>query len=194
MHNKFQILSSNNEVELGNMDDIYSNLSTAIVETATEMLSKKKSVTRYLPSHTKIVSEARNKLKSASLNYHAKPSILIIAKNNLDNSYIQAEADYINGKIAEIEHLHITKQHSAAWKSVSEIYGKNSKPARLKSGSSDARMSNWSEHFKNFPGKEPTTPTTDSLPRTQISEPLDIPTNSFSINEFTTVNIPGIFW
>ena len=106
----------------------------------------------------------------------------------MDNAYIQAEADYINGKIAEIEHLHITKQHSAVWKSISEISGKISKPAiRLKGGSSEAQMSNWSEHFKNLLGKEPTTPTTHSLPRTQISEPLDIPTNSFSINELTTV-------
>ena len=48
-------------------------------------------------------------------------------------------------------------------------------------------MPNWSEHFKILPGKEPTTPTTHSLPRTQISEPLYIPTNSFSINELTTV-------
>ena len=45
VHNKFEILSSNSEVELGNIDDIYSNLSTATVETATEMLPKKKSVT-----------------------------------------------------------------------------------------------------------------------------------------------------
>ena len=191
VHNKFQLLSSNNDVELDTIDDIYSILSTATVNTATAMLPKKKSAAKNTPSHTQIVSEARDKLKSASLIYHAKPSILkkvalITAKKNLDNAYIESEADYINGKIAEIEHLHITKQHSAAWKTISEISGKSSKPAiRLKGGSSASRLSNWTEHFKN----------------------LNIPTCSFSINELKVVlkslksakafgpdNIPAIIW
>ena len=213
VHNKFQILSSNSELELGNIDDIYSNLSSATIETATEMLPKKKSAARRPASTTIIVSEARERLKHASLAYHAKPSMLkkvalTTSKKELDNAYLQAEADYISGKIADIKHLHITKQHSAAWKSISEISGKASKPAiRLKGGSSDARMSNWSEHFRNLLGKEPTTPTTHSLPRTKISDPLDIPTHPFTINELTTVlksikpakafgpdNIPAIVW
>ena len=60
----------------------YTKLSTATVGTATEMLPKKKSVTRNSPSHTQNGTEAREKLKSTSLNYHA-------AKKNLDNAYIQ---------------------------------------------------------------------------------------------------------
>ena len=142
------------------------------------MLPKKKAVAKNTPSRSQIVSEARDKLKYASLIYHAKPSILkkvalITAKKNLDNAYIESEADHINGKIAEIEHLHITKQHSAAWKTISEISGKSSKPAiRLKGGSSASRLSNWTDHFKNLLGKEPTAPSSHSLPRTQISEEL----------------------
>ena len=76
VHNKFQLLSSNIDVELDTIDDIYSNLSTATVNTATAMLPKKKSAAKNTPSRTQIVSEARDKLKSASLIYHAKPSIL----------------------------------------------------------------------------------------------------------------------
>ena len=164
VHNKFQLLSSSNDVELDTIDDIYSNLSTATVNTATAVLPKKKAAAKSTPSRTHIVYEARGKLKSASLVYHAKPSILkkvalITAKKNLDNSYIESEADYINGKIAEIEHLHITKQHSAAWKTISEISGKSSKPPiRLKGGCSASRLSNWTDHFKNLLGKEPIAP------------------------------------
>ena len=110
------------------------------------------------------------------------------AKKKLDNAYIQAEADYINGKIAEVEHLHITKQHSAAWKSISEISVKSSKSTiKLKGASSDARISNWSKNLRNLLGQESTTHTTHLLPRTQISEPLDIPKKFFSINELITV-------
>ena len=52
VHNKFQILSSNSELELGKIDDIYSNLSSAIIETATEMLPKMKSAARKPASTT----------------------------------------------------------------------------------------------------------------------------------------------
>ena len=144
------------------------------------MLPTKKAAAKNTPSRIQIVSEARDKLKSASLIYHAKPSILkkvalITAKKNLGNAYIESEADYINGKIAEIEHL-----HSAAWKTISEISGKSSTPAiRLKGGSSASRLSNWTDHFKHLLGKEPTAPSSHSLPRTQISEDLDIPTCPF---------------
>ena len=102
-------------------------------------------------SHTQVVFEAREKLKSAFLHYHVKPLILKkfalrIAKKILINAYIHAEADYINGKIAETEHPHISKQHSATWKSISDA--------------SDTQLTNWTEHLKNLLGKEPTTPTT----------------------------------
>ena len=118
VHNQFQILSSNSELELANIDDIYSNLSSATIETATEMLPKKKAAARKSASITIIVSEARERHKHASLAYHAKPSILkkvalTTSEKELDNAYIQAEADYISGKIADIKHLRITKQHSA---------------------------------------------------------------------------------
>ena len=82
------------------------------------MLPKKKSLTQNSPSHTQIVSEACEKLKSASLNYQPKPSILkkvalVTAKKNLDNAYIQADTDSINGKIADIEHLHTSPNNTA---------------------------------------------------------------------------------
>ena len=72
---------------------------------------------------------AREKLKQSSLEYHRSPSVLhkvslTIAQRALDEAYLQAEADYINGKISDLANLHITKQHHAAWKTISEISGK----------------------------------------------------------------------
>ena len=130
------------------------------------------------------------------------------AKKELDNAYLQAEADYINGKITEIKNLHINKQHHAVWSTISEISGKCSKPTiRLKGGSVEKRLSNWTEHFTNLLGKEPQTSSNLSLARVQISETLNIPTNEFSLNELKTVlktiksakafgpdNIPVIIW
>ena len=75
VQNKFQPFLSDHELELENIDEIYSTLSNVTVETATEMLSKKKT-TKYQRSITQTVKEAREKLKSISLQYHAKPTIL----------------------------------------------------------------------------------------------------------------------
>ena len=74
---KFQIPSSNHELALENLDEIYSNLSTVTVQTATEMLPKK-TTTKNEASTTQIVNEASENLKSISLQYHARPTKLNI--------------------------------------------------------------------------------------------------------------------
>ena len=133
---------------------------------------------------------------------------LTLAKRELDEAYLLAEADFINGKISDIASLHITKQHHAAWKTISEISGKRSKPSvRLKGGSQSKRISNWTEHFQNLLGKEPKIPEDISLPRVRISEKLDIPTAEFTLAELQNVlkqtksskafgpdNIPPVIW
>ena len=79
------------------------------------------------------VKLARSKLKTVPFEYNQNPSknkkkALELAKKNLDKSYLNAEVDFINGKIADISSLHISKKHHAAWKTIGEISGKRSKP------------------------------------------------------------------
>eukprot|EP00111_Clytia_hemisphaerica_P008042 TCONS_00023424-protein len=85
--------------------------------------------------------------------------------------------------------------HRNAWSLVRELSGKNSKPPiQLKGGSTAKRLDNWLNHF-------------NSLPREQISPPLDIPLFPFTLKELTKVlsqtksckafgpdNIPPIIW
>ena len=213
VHNRFEVLCANTDLHLDNIDEVYSNLVSATECVAKEMLPKKQRGKHSTSSDCPSVKLAREKLKSISLDYHQNPSknkkkALELAKKQFDESYLNAEADFINGKIADISSLHISKKHHAAWKTIGEISGKRSKPTiRIKGGSSSKRMSNWQDHFKNLLGKTPKTSENKSLPMEKISDVLDICTSAFTIKELKTVikllksskafgpdNIPGIVW
>ena len=123
-------------------------------------------------------------------------------------AYLSAEANYINGKIEDISHLHISSKHHSAWKTVKEVAGKNNNPnIRIKGGSPKVRLSNWLDHFKTLLGREPKVPENCSLPSVRVSETLGIDTNKFTIPELQVVvkqlksskefgpdNIPAIIW
>ena len=213
VHNRFQSLHPDIVLDADNLEESYSSLTTITEEVASSLLPKKQKVTRFSPSTTELVELAREKLKQSSLEYHRSPSVLhkvslTIAQRELDEAYLQAEADYINGKISDLANLHITKQHHAAWKTISEISGKRSKPSvRLKGGSQAKRLSNWANHFGSLLGKEPKLPDNITLPREKISDTLDIPTTEFTLTElhkalkqtksskaFGPDNIPPIIW
>ena len=71
------------------------------------MLPKKAKSCKHQPSTEACVEQAREKLKLISADYHRSPSVLKVslelAKRSLDEAYLQAEADYINGKISSIQ-------------------------------------------------------------------------------------------
>lgn len=213
VYNKFQLLTSNHSLELDNLELTYANLIQATEEVALEILPKKKKANIHQPNNSINVVEAREKLKNISREYHKRPTrnkktSLIMAKKTLDDAYLNAEVDYINGKISDISNQHISKKHHAAWKTIKELSGKNNKPTiRIKGGSIKNRMSNWSNHFKNLLGKEPKLPDNITLPKVKISDILNINTNEFTINELKVVlkqsksskafgpdNIPAIIW
>ena len=78
-------------------------------------LPKKKSRVQSKPSHSAGVIEARNHLKSVSLAYYHSPSQsrriqLISAKKKLDDAHLNAEVDFINGKISKLSKEHISKK------------------------------------------------------------------------------------
>ena len=91
--------------------------------------------------------------------------MLETAKKSLDKAYVDAQVDFVNGKIDELTNFHINQQHSAAWKTINELSGKGSKPSpTIKGGSREKRLENWLSHFKNFLGKSATIPTNISFP------------------------------
>ena len=213
VHNRFQVLSQNNDINEENIEELYSNLITVTEEAALEILPKKQKGKSHQPQNSNIVIQAREKLNKISLEYHEKPTTqkqvkLISAKKELDHAYLSAEEEYINGKIDDISSFHISKKHHAAWKTIKDISGKSSKPTiRIKGGSSEKRISNWLDHFKNLLGKEPKVPVNISLPNVKISDPLNIDINEFTQAELQTVvkqlksskafgpdNIPVIIW
>ena len=212
VYNRFHELSNGCDLDLNTIDSTYDNLIKANEEVALSTLPKK-SKSKRKPVHSDpTVTEARNHLKNLSSIYHAQPSRvnkkkLSSAKKALDMAYLDAEVAYVNGKIDDISNLHITRQHSAAWKTVNDLSGKGSKPTTtIKGGNKQKRLENWFSHFHNLLGKPTTLPSHERLPKVQICDFLNIPTNEFAINELTPVltsllnkalgpdKIPAILW
>ena len=106
-------------------------------EVALATLPKKERKTKEKQSNSSSVNEARTHLKTVSLIYHRLPSKalkiqLIAAKKNLDDAYLNAEIDIINGNIDQ----HISKQHNLEWNTIKDLSGKNSgSSVRIKCGS-----------------------------------------------------------
>ena len=141
-----------------------------------------KSNGRSKPSHSPTVVEASNHLKSISLAYHRSPTQslkiqLISAKKNFDDAYLNAEVDFINGKIYKLSEGHIIKKHHLAWKTIKDLSGKKSgSSVRIKGGSAKKHLESWSTHFKNFLGKSAIVTDNASLPSVPVSYTLDINT------------------
>ena len=71
-----------------------------------------------------------------------------MAKKNLYDAYLEAEVDFINGKMNTLLLEHISRKHHLAWKTVKELSGKNSNSnVSLKGGSAKKRLENWFNHF-----------------------------------------------
>eukprot|EP00111_Clytia_hemisphaerica_P013463 TCONS_00039544-protein len=92
---------------------------------------------------------------------------------------------FIQGKINSISILHVSHQHSAAWKTINDLTCRKDHPSiQLKGGSPDKRRENWLNHFKTLLGNQPIL-NTNALPLTQIFDELDISTSLFTIDELS---------
>ena len=212
VYNRFQSLCDASDIE-DSVEDIYGTLISCTEEVAKEMLPLKKKANKKETQNSTPVTRAREKLKETSLKYHKNPSRnlkqrLNAAKKDLDDAYLNAEADFIMGKIDTLEHLHTSNKHHEAWKTIKEISGKNSNAApRIKGGSTKARLDCWYNHFKNLLGKEANLSENYTLPLEEVSSELNIPTSNFTLVELKAVlkkikpskafgpdNIPAIIW
>ena len=210
--NKFQSLSTS-EIDSDNVEEVYSNLIKSTEEVALATLPRKKTRSQNKPSASEKVADARCKLKSFSLAYHRFPTQsnqirMIMAKKELEDSYLDAEVDYISGKISDLTKHHISKKHHLAWRTVKDLAGKNATSSvRLKGGSAKRRLENWTKHFQSLLGKEAKLPEDYSLPSVPVSERLNINISPFTLKELLTVtkqlksskafgpdNIPALLW
>ena len=210
--NKFQSLSVS-DITTENIEEVYSNLVKSTEEVAMATLPKRKKRAQSKPSHSLSVTEARNHLKSISLAIHHSPSQslkiqLISAKKSLDDAYLNAEVDFINGKISKLSNEHISKKHHLAWKTIKELSGKNSgSSVKIKGGSAKKRLESWSSHFQNLLGKSAKVSENNTLPSVPVSETLNIDTSPFTKSELKSAtkqlkaskafgpdNIPAIIW
>ena len=146
-------------------------------------LPKNKSRTQSKPSHSLGVIEARSRLKSVSLNYHRTPSQslriqLVEAKKKLDDAYLNAEVDFINGKINRLTDEHISKKHHLAWKTIKEISGKNSGSSVRRP--SKKRLESWLSHFQKLLGKNAKVPDSNTLPSVPVTDMVDSKTSPFT--------------
>ena len=176
-------------------------------------LPQKKTRSQLKPSASEKVADARCKLKSSSLAYHQSPTqpnqiSMIMAKKELEEAYLDAEVDYISGKINDLTKHHISKKHHLAWRTVKDLAGKNvTSSVRLKGGSPKKRLESWSKHFQSLLGKEARLPEDYTLPSVQVSEQLNIATSPFTLSELSAVvkqlksskafgpdNIPALLW
>ena len=212
VYNRFQELSANSQLSPDNIDIIYNSLIDANKEVSQTLLPKKPKQCKNKINSVEEVCKARENLKSSSFHYHSNPSKtnkdkLAAAKKSLDDAYINAQVAFINGKIDNLSNLHINQQHSAAWKTINELSGKGSNPTpTIKGGSRDKRLENWLSHFKNLLGKPASVPEGSTLPKVQVSNLLNIPTDKFNKAELILVlknmknkalgpdKIPVILW
>ena len=210
--NRFQELSPDSHLDSDNIESVYNNLIEAHKEVSQAILPKKSKGQKDKIKSDQKVSFAREEVKRKAHLYDSNPSQsnkndLAAAKQSLDKAYLDAQVDFINGKIDHITNLHINQQHSAAWKSINELSGKGSNPTTtIKGGSREKRLENWLSHFKNLLGKPASIPDNSSLPKVQVSDSLNIPTGDFSIVELKSVlkslknkalgpdKIPVILW
>ena len=210
--NRFKSLSTF-EVNSDNIEDVYCTLIKSTEEVALATLPKREKKTQSKPSNSPSVVEARDHLKSVSLAYHRSPSKimkiqLISAKKKLDDAYLNAEVDFINGKISKLSEEHVSRKHHLAWKTIKDLSGKNSgSSVRIKGGSAKKRLENWSNHFENLLGKSAKVPDTCTLPSVPVSGTLPIDSSPFSLAELKSAtkslksskafgpdNIPAIIW
>ena len=208
--NKFDAIS----IPSDTIDAVYNNITSAVEEVALETLPKKpKKKNTPINSHH-LVKEARKELLDAQREYtdnHTIPTKRKVRKAQqfLDRAYATAQAEFIQGQNKAIGKLHKEKKHAAAWKTINQLTGRKSKSSiTIKGGSSPKRLENWVGHFKKLLGQPPPPPINGStLPFTPITEPLDINTDPFTIDELQAAiktikinkspgldNIPAIIW
>ena len=207
VHNRFSELSSEDAL----IHEKYNILTNCVEEVALTTLPKRPKRKVKSLSELDSISTARKDLLEAIAKYKQSCSemtkkVVQKKRDKLQAAYDEATAEELQSKINDISTLHITHQHSAAWKTVNEITGRKDKPnVTVEGGSAEKRNEGWLNHFKKLLGEAPKV--TPNLPRIQVAANLNISTSNFKREELVKVtkslskkkkmgpdNIPPIIW
>ena len=198
-------------------DDVetsYNNLISATQEIALEKLPKKKKQKEKPLSNHALINVARKAVREAAAKHELNPTRsslrkLTKAQAQLDEAYVNAEAERIEKKLDQIGNLSSSNQHTAAWPTINDLAGRKSKPSiRIKGESAEKRKESWLSYFLNLlGGQPPNTLGNRALPLIQIAKLLDISTSTFTIQELEDAikslrgnkapgldNIPSLIW
>lgn len=209
--NRFDLLSQPGD-DLDDLEKKYQTLIEANKQVSLSLLPKKQKAKKKHLFENDLLSEARKALVDAKLKHQRRPTrrtskYLSNAQKRLDDAYLNAEAMFIQGKINSISNLHVSHQHSAAWKVINELSGRKDHPSiQLKGGSPEKRREHWLKHFKSLLGNLPVL-NTEALPLKQIFDELVISTSPFTKDELIKCvklfsnnkssgldNIPTVLW
>jgi len=206
--NRFDLLSQPED----DLEKKYQTLIEANKQVSLSLLPKKQKVKKKHLFENELLLEARKTLVEAKLKHQRRPTrttskSLSNAQKSLDDAYLNAEAMFIQGKINSISNLHVSNQHTAAWKIINELSGRKDHPSiQLKGGSPEKRREHWLNHFKSLLSNPPLL-NTETLPLTQIFDELEISISPFTKDELTKCvklfsnnktsgldNIPTVLW
>ena len=206
--NRFDLLTQPDD----DIEKKYQNLIEANEIVSLSLLPKKTKMKQKQLYDSDIVGNARKAYEKAKINHQNRATrrtskLLSNAQKSLDDAYLEAEALFIQGKIDSFSNLHLSNQHTSAWKVINEISGRKSHPSiQLKGGSPEKRKANWRAHFQSLLGNTPVL-NNEPLPLTQVFNELDISTSSFTLHELKNTiksfsnnkssgldNIPTVLW
>ena len=104
------------------------------------------------------------------------------AQNELTNTYLKEQTEYIQNQINKIRDSVEDSQSRIAWQTVNEVSRRKSTvKAKLKATSKEERIHLWKQHFKNLLGKPPKV-THEPITKI-ISNQLDIKLGQFTQEE-----------
>ena len=207
MHNRFSELCPAE----ASPNEKYKLLSECVEEIAVNTLPKRKKRKAKSLSAQESINKAREELLEANSRHAQNPTARTKetakrARTKLQTAYDIATAEELQEQINHLSSLHISHQHSAAWKAVNEITGRKDKPTvTVQGGSAEKRNEGWLKHFKELLGEAPKV--TPNIPRIQVARNLKIQTSDFTLEELHKVtnplskkkkmgldNIPTIIW
>ena len=186
VRNRFDALAKPDD----DVETSYNNLISATQEIALEKLPKmKKQKEKPLSNHA-LINVARKAVREAAAKHELNPMRsslrkLTKAQAQLDEAYVNAEAERIEKKLDQIGNLSSSNQHTAAWPTINDLAGRKSKPSiRIKGEFAEKRKESWLSYFLNLlGGQPPNTLGNRALPLIQIAKLLDISTSTFTIQE-----------
>ena len=190
------------------------SLISATHEIAFEKLPKKKKQKEKPLSNHALINVARKAVREAAAKHELNPTRFSLrkltkAQAQLDEAYVNAEAERLEKKLDQIGNLSSSNQHTAAWPIINYLAGRKSKPSiRINGESAEKRKESWLSFFLNLlGGQPPNTLGNRALPFIQIAKLLDIRRSTFTIQEpedaikslrgnkaLCLDNIPSLIW